>query len=214
MNKNQRIIFFLLLLMLLLSILVFSRMPDRIVTHWGITGKADGFSGKAFGLFFMPLFSFFLYGLLAWLPNLDPKRKNIELFRSTYEGFLVLFFLFFFYLHLLTILWNIGLKLSFNQAFAPALAVLYYGMGLLIEKAKMNYFIGIRTPWTLANEEVWDETHKKSGIAFKIAGILSFFGFFFPNDYAWILLSSIIFASLYSVVLSYLIYKKVTKNNQ
>lgn len=214
MNKNQRIIFYILLLMLLLSILVFARMPDRIATHWGISGQADGYSGKAFGLFFMPLFSFILYGILVWLPNLDPKRKNIELFRSSYEGFLVLFFLFFFYLHLLTILWNMGMTMSFNQAFAPALSVLFYGVGILLEKAKMNYFIGIRTPWTLANEEVWDETHQKSGIAFKISAIISFFGFFFPNYYIWILLSSVLLASIYSIVLSYYIYKRVTKNQK
>lgn len=214
MNKNQKIIIFLLLMMLLASILVFSRMPDRIATHWGINGQANGYSGKAFGLFFMPLFSFLLYGLLAWLPNLDPKRKNIELFRSSYEGFLILFFLFFFYLHLLTILWNIGFQISFNQAFAPALAVLFYGMGMLIEKAKMNYFIGIRTPWTLSNEEVWDETHKKSGKLFQIVAIVSLFGFFFPDYYIWILFPLIMLISIYSIVLSYLIYKRVTKKDK
>jgi uncharacterized membrane protein len=213
MNQNQRIIFFLLLLMFLLSILVYSRMPLTIVVHWGINGKADGYSGKMFGLFFLPILSILMFGILAWLPNLDPKRKNIELFRSTYEGFLVLFFLFFFYLHLLTILWNLGMRISFNQAFAPALSVLFYGMGILIEKAKMNYFIGIRTPWTLSNEEVWDETHKKSGIAFKISAIISFFGFFFPYYYLWIMLTTILFATIYSIMISYFIYKRVTKTN-
>jgi uncharacterized membrane protein len=213
MNRNQRIIVFLLFLMLLISFFVYARMPATIATHWGINGQADGYSGKTFGLFFLPLFSFLLYGLLAWLPNLDPKRKNIDLFRSSYEGFMILFFLFFFYLHLLTIVWNLGMRVSFNQAFAPAIAALFYGMGFLIEKAKMNYFIGIRTPWTLANEEVWDETHKKGGIAFKICGILCLLGLVFPGYFIWIVLSTTLIAASYTIVLSYFIYKRVMKKN-
>jgi uncharacterized membrane protein len=211
MKRNQRIIVFFLFLNLLISFIVYARMPAKIATHWGINGQADGFSGKNFGLFFLPLFSFFLYGLLAWLPNLDPKRKNIELFKSSYEGFMILFFIFFFYLHLLTILWNLGLRISFNQAFAPAIAALFYGMGVLIEKAKMNYFIGIRTPWTLSNEDVWNETHKKGGIAFKLSGVLCLFGLFFPDFFIWIVLISSMVASLYSVILSYLIYQKLMR---
>lgn len=213
MKRNKGIIFFLLFLMLLVSIAVYSRMPVRIATHWGMSGQADGYSTKAFGLFFLPIFSFFLYGLLAWIPSLDPKKKNIELFQSSYEGFMILFFAFFFYLHLLTILWNLGIKISFNQAFAPAIAVLFYGMGVLIGKAKMNYFIGIRTPWTLSNEEVWDETHKKGGIAFKICGVLCLLGLFFPSWFIWILLSGSIVSTIYMIVLSYFIYKRVTMKN-
>lgn len=213
MNRNHRIILYLILLMIVLSIMVYPVLPPLIATHWGVTGKADGYSGKMFGLFFTPVLSILLFGFLAWLPKIDPKKKNIDLFKSSYEQFLVLFFLFFFYIHLLTILWNLGFKISFNQAFAPALSVLFYGMGTLIEKAKMNYFIGIRTPWTLANEEVWNETHKKSGIAFKVTAIISFFGFFFPNYYIWILLSSVLIASTYSIVLSYFIFKRVSERS-
>lgn len=209
MKNNRTLVIFFLLLMLALSILVYSRMPDMIATHWGICGAADGYSNKKFGLFFLPIFSFLLYGLLTWLPNLDPKKKNIELFKSSYEKFILLFFLFFFYLHLLTILWNLGYKISFNQAFAPAIATLFYGMGLLIEKAKMNYFIGIRTPWTLSNEEVWDETHKKGGYGFKISGAITLLGFFFPDYLSILIIGSILITTTYSVFISYITYKRV-----
>lgn len=213
MRKNQSIVLFLLLFMMALSILVYTKMPSTIVTHWGSSGQADGFSNKNFGLFFLPLFSFLLYGLLSWLPNLDPKRKNIDLFKVSYENFLILFFLFFSYLHLLTILWNLGVKISFNQAFAPAIAALLFGTGCLIEKAKLNYMIGIRTPWTLANEEVWNETNRKGGQAFKISGIITLLGLFFPNYTIWFLISSILFVTIYTVTLSYIVYKKTMKKN-
>jgi len=77
MKNNGNLVIFFLLLMLALSILVYSRMPDMIATHWGISGTADGYSNKNFGLFFLPIFSFLLYGLLTWLPNLDPKKITL-----------------------------------------------------------------------------------------------------------------------------------------
>lgn len=197
--------------MLAVSLLFYPVLPATIATHWGMKGEANGFSGKGFGLFFMPIFSFILYLFLNWIPRIDPKKKNIEEFKTTYESFLIMFFLFLFYLHFLTILWNLGMKVSFNQALAPAMSVLFYSVGILIEKAKMNYFIGIRTPWTLANEEVWDETHQRGGIAFKVLAIISFLGFFFPDYYIWILLGAVLIASVYTVVLSYYIYQRVTK---
>jgi len=214
MNRNQRIVVLMLLLMLVLSFLVYPQLPASITTHWGMKGEANGFSGKTFGLFFMPIFSFAIYAFLVWIPKLDPKKKNIEEFKSTYETFLILFFLFMFYLHLLTILWNLGMKVSFNQALAPAMSVLFYSMGILIGKAKLNYFIGIRTPWTLSNEKVWDETHQKGGIAFKVIAIISFLGFFFADFYIWILFGSIIIATVYTIVLSYFVYKRVTKDSE
>lgn len=213
MNRNQRIVILLILLMAALSFLVYPVLPAQIATHWGAKGEVNGFSGKMFGLFFMPILSFFLYLFLVWIPKIDPKKKNIEEFKSTYELFLIMFFLFLFYIHLLTILWNLGMRVSFNQALAPAMSVLFYSMGILIEKAKMNYFIGIRTPWTLANEEVWNETHKRGGIVFKSLAIITFLGFFFPDFYIWILLGAVLIATIYTVVLSYFIFKRVTKEN-
>ena len=78
MNRNQRIIVLMLLLMLVLSFLVYPQLPARIATHWGMKGEPNGFSGKTFGLFFMPIFSFAIYAFLVWIPKLDPKKKNIE----------------------------------------------------------------------------------------------------------------------------------------
>jgi len=66
-----------------------------------------------------------------------------------------------------------------GQMMVPALGILFYYCGILIENAKRNWFIGIRTPWTLSNEKVWERTHKIGGKLFKIAGLIAFLWYFF-----------------------------------
>ncbi|MCD6528067.1 SdpI family protein [bacterium] len=100
------------------------------------------------------------------IPKIDPLKKNLEKFRNYFERFFILLFLFLFYLYLLTIFWNLGLRFYIGQAMIPALAILFYYCGVLLEKAKRNWFIGIRTPWTLSSDEVWDKTHQLGGRLF------------------------------------------------
>lgn len=75
----------------------------------------------------------------------------------------------------------------------------------------MNWFIGIRTPWTLSNEKVWDKTHKVGGKMFKIAGVIALFGFFFRNYALFLTLVPVIFIVIYTFVYSYNEYQKETK---
>ena len=97
--------------------------------------------------------------LFVAIPRIDPLKANIEKFRTFYDRFVVLFMVFFFYFYLLTILWNMGVQYNFNQVLAPAFGGLFYYIGVMIEHAKRNWFVGIKTPWTLSSENVWDKTH-------------------------------------------------------
>jgi uncharacterized membrane protein len=91
---------------------------------------------------------------------------------------------------------------------SPAFAILFYYSGILIENAKRNWFIGIRTPWTLSNDEVWDKTHKIGGKLFKLAGILALFAIFFERYAILVIVVPLIVVSIYTVVYSYLEYQK------
>jgi len=119
-----------------------------------------------------------------------------------------LIILFLFYLYLLTILWNFGNKFSMNQVLSPAFGILFFYCGILIEKVKRNWFIGIKTPWTLSNEKVWDKTHQLGGKLFKIVGIIAFLGIIFPNYTFFLILFPVIAVSIYTVVYSYFEYQK------
>ena len=93
----------------------------------------------------------------------------------------------------------------------PAIAILFFFIGILVENAKRNWFIGIRTPWTLSSAKVWDRTHKRGGRLFKIAAVIAFFGVFFPDYSVWMVLIPILLVSVYTIVYSYLEFKKEKK---
>jgi uncharacterized membrane protein len=95
-----------------------------------------------------------------------------------------------------------------NQVLSPAFGILFFYCGILIEKVKRNWFIGIKTPWTLSNEKVWDKTHQLGGKLFKIVGIIAFLGIIFPNYTFFLILFPVIAVSIYTVVYSYFEYQK------
>jgi len=115
------------------------------------------------------------------------------------------------YIHLLTILWNMGVRFNMAQLLAPAFGILFYYCGILIENARRNWFIGIRTPWTLSSEKVWEKTHKVGGKLFKISGIIAFVGIFLQDYVLFLILVPVISTTIYTIVYSYFEYQKETK---
>jgi len=104
-----------------------------------------------------------------------------------------------------------GVRFNVIQLLAPAFGVLFYYCGILTENAKRNWFIGIRTPWTLSNEKVWDKTHKIGGKLFKIAGAIALSGIFFRTYTLFFVLVPALLAATYTVIYSYFEYQKETK---
>ena len=96
-------------------------------------------------------------------------------------------------------------------AMVPALGILFYFVGIVTEKAKRNWFIGIRTPWTLSSDIVWNKTHKIGGKLFKIAALIAFSGLFFPKYAILLVIVPVILVALYTIVYSYFEYKKQKK---
>jgi uncharacterized membrane protein len=90
------------------------------------------------------------------LPLIDPLRANIVLFRPQYNLIAVFLSGFLVYLHVLTLLWNLGREIPIGGALAPAMGILFFRIGILMKSAKPNWTFGIRTPWTLSNPVVWD----------------------------------------------------------
>jgi uncharacterized membrane protein len=115
------------------------------------------------------------------IPRIDLLKVNIERFKRFYYGFVIILLLFLFYLYLLTILWNLEIGFSTMQLLVPALAVLFYCCGILVEKAKRDWFIGIRTPWTLSSEAVWNKTHRIGRNLFKAASVVVLLGRVFSS---------------------------------
>ena len=184
-------------------------MPDMVVSHWDAQGIADGYMSKFWGLFLMPIVALAALILMLVIPRIDPKRDNIEKFGSYFSGFIALFMLFFYYIYTLTLMWNLGKKFDMIAFIVPAFAVLFFYIGIMLRHAKMNWSIGIRTPWTLSSEKVWDNTHQLGGKLFMAAAIISLVGLFFRKHAIWFMLLPIIAAAIYSLAFSYFDYKKL-----
>jgi uncharacterized membrane protein len=189
-------------------------MPERMASHWNIWGDVDSYMSKFWGLFLMPFICLGLSALLLMIPKIDPLRANIEKIKRYYYRFVIMLLIFLLYVYLLTLLWNLGFRFNLTQVLAPAFGVLYYFCGFLIGKVKRNWFIGIRTPWTLSNEKVWDKTHLIGGRLFKIAGLITLLGIFSQNYAIFFILVPVILVSLFTIVYSYFEYQKEREMQQ
>ncbi len=188
-------------------------MPDQIASHWNINGAVDGYMDKLWALFLMPSISLLLLLLFLAIPRIDPLKENIAKFRGHFDGFIMLIMLFLLYIFLLTIFWARGVRFDMGQVLSPAFAILFYYCGILIENAKRNWFIGIRTPWTISNEIVWDRTHELGGKLFKLAGIIAVFGIFKIYSFYLVLVPIVLFA-FYLFAYSYFEFKKETSKKK
>jgi len=201
-----------ILLTFVVTIAVYPVVPDTVVSHWNAAGEADGYMTKLWGLGLIPVIMTACVGLFAILPRIDPYKNNYAKFRDYYEGFILLFVLFLLAIQVQIILWSIGYQISPNMTFPFLIGTLFIYIGFLVSHAEQNWFVGIRTPWTLSSETVWKKTHEFGGKLFKIAGIISFAGVL-AGDYAlWFILIPVLTVSAITVVYSYLEYQKEIKD--
>jgi uncharacterized membrane protein len=192
-----------------ISLYFFPFLPERMASHWGVNGEVNGWMPKNVGAFFMPILSIALFFVFLFVPKMDPKWKNIKIFENYFDGFITVFFLFLFYIHILTLLWNLNLRFNLIQFLSPAFGILFFSVGILLKHTLPNYTIGFRTPWAIENEIVWKKTHTLGGRLFKIAGALCMFGILLPELAIWFIIVPVIGFSIGTMVYSYVEYLKI-----
>jgi uncharacterized membrane protein len=185
------------------------RLPETVPSHWNAAGEVDGYSSRGQALFFLPVLTFGLGLLLIYLPNIDPLRANVERFRGVYHWAIIGFSVFFIYLHVLTLLAGMGININMTYSLIPAMGLLFFGLGFMVERAQPNWFIGIRTPWTLSSPTVWQKTHRVGGLAFKVSGVLALVGLIFPVEVGfWFTLIPPLITALGTIIYSYVAYQQ------
>lgn len=210
-NRYDLIVITIAVISFIVGLTLYPQMPEQMASHWNAQGIANGFTSRFWGVFLMPIISLGLVVILLLVPRIDPLKANIEKFKGYYYSFVILIMLFFMYIYILTLLWNKGSRFDMAQLMAPAMGLLFYIAGVMMSRAKRNYFIGIRTPWTLNNEEVWNKTHHLGGILFKISGVIAAIGALLPEYAIIFIIVPVITAAIVSVVYSYVIYQKLAK---
>lgn len=192
---------------LVVGLILEPQMPAEMAIHWGTDGMVDGYGSHFMGIWLMPLVIIGASVMMVFLPAIDPRRKNIQKFRDVYNGFIVFFAFFLAYVHLLTLLWNMGMRFELNTYLIPAFGLFVFYVGVMVSQAQSNYFIGIRTPWTLQDERVWLETHRLGGILFKISGIIALLGLIVPRYNFLLLIVPLLASTLITIVYSYFRYR-------
>jgi uncharacterized membrane protein len=195
------------------GLLWWDRLPDPMASHWNANDQVDGYTPKFWGVSLVPLVTLGMLVLFLIIPSIDPLKANIAKFREAFNLFIVLIVAFMFYTYGLTLVWNLGYtSFKISTALLPAMGLLFIFIGFMLRKAKRNFFIGIRTPWTLSNDIVWDKTHQLGSVLFILSGILTFIGGLFGGMIAlWFLFVPLIGSTIFLTVYSYWVYQQETK---
>ncbi|KWU59187.1 SdpI family protein [Priestia megaterium] len=184
-------------------------LPATMPIHWGANGEADGFATKINAMILTVGIMVLIYFIIAFVPRIDPRKENYKYFSKTYNIVLNAVLLLFFFVNMSTILQGLGYNVPMSYI-APIMAgLVFIIIGNYLQRVRSNYFMGIRTPWTLSNETVWKKTHRLSGKIFFIGGLLILISAFLPDGYKSVIMwGSIVLCVAIPYLYSYLAYKK------
>lgn len=186
---------------------LYPQLPDQLPTHWNINGDVDGWMPKQYATWLFPTINLGILVLFQILPKMDPKHKNYHLFSQPWQVIQTILIIFFAYIYLAS------LYVTFKQQ--PITPFIFYGIGAVfivignyLGKVRQNYFLGIRTPWTLNNEDNWNKTQRFGGWMFVGAGLIILASGIFKFYSVSIFFLAVMIAALLPMVYSYLLYKK------
>jgi uncharacterized membrane protein len=156
--------------MFVLGAVTWPVVPDSIPVHWNASGQADRFGGKIEGLFLLPALTAAIVIVLRVLPRLDPRRARYPEFAGTYALIRLAIPVVMAGIYLVIILSIRGVPVRVGPAVTTLAGLLLAVIGGFLDRVKPNWFVGIRTPWTLSSERSWNKTHRVGHWAFMAMG--------------------------------------------
>jgi uncharacterized membrane protein len=190
------------------SIILYPQLPDTITTHWDLEGNPNGYSSRMFGAFGLPLMMAVIYGAMRFLPLVDPRRENYDKFRGTYEGLILTVLVFMLGIHVLVLRAALGHTVPMQKVLPISMGLLFIVIGNLLPRARSNFFVGIRTPWTLSSEKSWERTHRIGGYVFVLVGIMIAASIFVPITVGWPIVAALTAIAVGGlVVYSYFVWR-------
>ncbi|NNG67807.1 SdpI family protein [Caldanaerobacter subterraneus] len=200
-----------IILIWIFTFAIFGRLPAKIPIHWNISGQVDSF-GPKHDIFILPSIITIIYFVMLYVPIIDPKRANYGKFAGAYRLIRAVVVIILSAVYFASAYSALGYRIEVNRMSNLIIPFMLIGFGSVMGKLRHNYFVGIRTPWTLADEEVWNNTHQLAGKLWLIAGIIGLFASFFGG--AWVtvfMFVLLITAVIVPIVYSYIIFKNKGK---
>jgi uncharacterized membrane protein len=189
---------------------LYGKMVDPLPTHWDLHGNVDGWIAKPWGALILPLTQLGVVVCLLVAPRISPREAPMTEFAGVYKIVVVTLSAFLFTLTAVASLIASGVRLDMSMFVPIASGVVFVVLGNYLGKFRRNFFAGIRTPWTLSNDEVWHRTHRLGGKLMVLSGVATVAAAFVgPAPGTMVLLATLLASSIASGVYSYVIYKKL-----
>lgn len=208
--KKEWFILVILIVPFFVSAYFWDELPDEVPTHFNIQGEADDWGPKWMAAYLIPMIGVGTYLMILLLPAIDPKKK-IESAQKPVAAIRMFTSVFMVGIYAFVMAASLGTTINFSNYIIIGVGVLILIVGNYMNSIKPNYFIGIRTPWTLENEEVWKRTHRLSSKIWIVGGLLLMLSPLVPEMIRLDYLIYIIVGILAGIplVYSYVIYKKL-----
>ncbi|RAS72856.1 SdpI family protein [Priestia endophytica] len=199
-------------LSILCWVILYNKLPSQIPMQWGVDGTVNSYAPKLQAAFTHNGILLFLYAVLVLSPKMDPRKQNYPKFSRSYRIITLAIMLVLFLLNISVLLASLGYNLNVTTITPILVGILFIILGNYMQTVKPNFFIGIRTAWTLSNEQVWRKTHRLGSKLFILGGLLFFVTPFVPEQLLFPLIISIILAIvLIPTLYSYIQYRKITE---
>ncbi|HXH63747.1 MAG TPA: SdpI family protein [Gemmatimonadales bacterium] len=193
----------------LASIWAYPQLPERIATHWSFSGQPNGYSSRAFAAWFAPAMIAVLALLFQILPKIDPKRRNYEKFGDAYWLLANVLPFFLLCVHVMLLANGLGYPAPVGRLIPVGVGLLFIVLGNYLPRIQPNWFVGVRTPWTMSSDTVWRQTHRTAGWVFVTAGFVMLTGAVLPRVvYLPLLVVTVVLAPLVPIVQSYILWKR------
>lgn len=196
-----------------LSAAVYPALPEKIPTHWNYRGEIDAYGAKQWAAFLLPGIVLVMLGLLCAIPWLSPRHFEVGTFRATYGFISVLVIVLLGYIHLLTLLPGLGYQIRTDKALMSGMMLFFILIGNVMGKVQRNFFVGVRTPWTLASERVWTETHRLAAWMFVGTGMLGIIALLAGLSF-FVPLALMLVCAVVLVVFSLVRYKRLERRGE
>jgi len=193
------------------SFAVFGRLPERLPTHWHARGVVNGWSSRALGAWLMPGIMAAMALVLPLLPNIDPRQVNFEKFRGTYDLVINAIITMVGVIHVAMLGAGLGWPVSMERITPLMVGGLFLILGNVMPRARPNWMFGIRTPWTLSNDRVWERTHRLGGYLFVGAGLLLLLSAALPAAALPVVIIGVVVVAVTPLVYSYVAWRQETR---
>ena len=212
-NLFSKLEWILLLIALIPSFLLYwfwEKIPQTIPTHYNFQGNADAWGDKSMLLWMIPGLSLFLYLLLLVISLIDPK-KQFETMGNTYLTIRLIVQSSISSLCIIIVLAALNTQLNFTAVIMPVTAFFFFLLGYFLPSIKSNYFVGIRTPWTLNDEQNWAQTHRLGGWVFMIGGVVMLLAYLVLSELTFAIVLMVCIGAMVLIPIGYSFYLFVKK---